>query len=1072
MLDWLPNLQAKRQRFVSSVRENGFEGGVWQSAVEKYADPVHFIFELIQNAEDQEATLARFTLGDNFIILEHNGKPFSQDDVERITGWGQSDKPNQANKIGRFGIGFKSVFVVTDSPEIYVREEADTSIPSFRIRDLFVPEVMEEDPQHSISETHDCATRFVLRFRNTEAQRLSALIREKFESFSADALLFLQTLERVEWSAGPISGVCERFDRDKIRRIRTTLVPTSGSVIQTLKRYLIFDRPILLTGAERRQTVKLAFLLDDEGRIVAEEPKPPLHVFFPTEERPGLHFRLHAPFLLTDNRANIKHGVDENNLLVAECAKLLREAVKDIKERNKLTVSFLNILPFSRSDFRPDSILAPLFDATFTSIYTDRTLPCADDTFCVWNEARFTKDLRLIELVTEKLLTEILGEDQKLRWLHKDFGRTESLPLLDFLETGVAAELRRQNDSGYWTAASVNIVLEWDTVAAGFSQNFLEARNDRWIGDLYCYLDKQEVAQWRLPHGDLRRCPIVRLSTGTHTAAFREDKKPQAFLPSDEAADYPTVKASVLREEAALSFIKKIGITPPDMTARILEVIFPKYSPLVVQRVSLDEHLKDFDVVSSFVKRGSGASFDLVWKALEQTTFFYARNAADTQSCHYQLRKDVYAPTAELEAYFSGNKEGWFLHECYAQWSDILKERLKISEAVRVTFRPATASGEVTVQRRRGHNERGLNRFDPEAEVHGLDHAIRNLNLEKVRVIWNRVLAVYPFLIKGQVESSRYQTYDNAQRTRRFSRFAKRLVEVAWLPKPDGGWEVPKNLSLEDLPELFIRNHEVAAQLGMKQSLITELAAQKKITVRLLQQLLDAAEREPEKLGKILEALVSPPPVEPQAHSESGTDVAGRPRSALERLADAFVARGATALDVEIVPPGTLRNPERYRRELETQLKERKASERPREQRQGVKLRRVWEDAKPEVRQFLLQTYNGRCQITGKTFPKRDGKPYFEVWYLISTTEAEWLDEPGNALCVSPEYWAKLEYGARAADPAAVIDQILRWRPGADGGSEEPILRLKLCGEDVEIRYQEQHMLRLQVLIKGMEAVK
>ena len=67
-----------------------------------------------------------------------------------------------------------------------------------------------------------------------------------------------------------------------------------------------------------------------------------------------------------------------------------------------------------------------------------------------------------------------------------------------------------------------------------------------------------------------------------------------------------------------------------------------------------------------------------------------------------------------------------------------------------------------------------------------------------------------------------------------------------------------------------------------------------------------------------------------------------------------------------------------------------------------------------------------------------------------------------------PEIWAKLEYGARDADPAAVIAQIRRWKPQASGGTEEPILKLKLCGEDVEIRYEEKHMQRLQVLISGM----
>lgn len=54
--------------------------------------------------------------------------------------------------------------------------------------------------------------------------------------------------------------------------------------------------------------------------------------------------------------------------------------------------------------------------------------------------------------------------------------------------------------------------------------------------------------------------------------------------------------------------------------------------------------------------------------------------------------------------------------------------------------------------------------------------------------------------------------------------------------------------------------------------------------------------------------------------------------------------------------------------------------------------------------------------------------------------------------------------------PESAIDQIFRWKPKADGGREEPVLTVRLCGESVAIRYGEQHMLRLQVLLKGMDA--
>jgi hypothetical protein len=64
--------------------------------------------------------------------------------------------------------------------------------------------------------------------------------------------------------------------------------------------------------------------------------------------------------------------------------------------------------------------------------------------------------------------------------------------------------------------------------------------------------------------------------------------------------------------------------------------------------------------------------------------------------------------------------------------------------------------------------------------------------------------------------------------------------------------------------------------------------------------------------------------------------------------------------------------------------------------------RKVWDDKNPDVRQFLLEQYAGRCQICTATFPKRDGNPYFEILYLVSHTSAAWIDRPGDVLCLCP----------------------------------------------------------------------
>ena len=90
---------------------------------DRYDDRTHFIFELLQNAEDALAKrgtswngsrTVTFSLCSDDLIISHFGKPFDVDDVRGVCGIGESTK--DLTDIGRFGIGFKSVYAFTDNP--------------------------------------------------------------------------------------------------------------------------------------------------------------------------------------------------------------------------------------------------------------------------------------------------------------------------------------------------------------------------------------------------------------------------------------------------------------------------------------------------------------------------------------------------------------------------------------------------------------------------------------------------------------------------------------------------------------------------------------------------------------------------------------------------------------------------------------------------------------------------------------------------------------------------------------------------------------------------------------------
>ncbi len=84
--------------------------GIRKIVEELYPDNAHFIYELLQNAEDTGATEVQFDLSVDRLSFEHNGRPFELKDIEGITDVGEGTKADDDEKIGRFGVGFKAVF--------------------------------------------------------------------------------------------------------------------------------------------------------------------------------------------------------------------------------------------------------------------------------------------------------------------------------------------------------------------------------------------------------------------------------------------------------------------------------------------------------------------------------------------------------------------------------------------------------------------------------------------------------------------------------------------------------------------------------------------------------------------------------------------------------------------------------------------------------------------------------------------------------------------------------------------------------------------------------------------------
>ena len=308
--------------------------GIKNSVVEKYSDQAHFIYELLQNADDANATTARFALEPTQLIFAHNGtRHFSVSDPEKeeedsisghlgdinaITSIANSNKTEAS--IGKFGVGFKAVFQYTSTPHIYD--------PKFRFRiDRFiVPTPIDDDfPGRKEDETL-----FVFPFDHPERNATEAYedISNKLKNLSFP-LLFLSQLKMIEFEIGNVIGLYEKcikktFTYGDITAEQICLTQNSGDELYDENLWL-FSR---LDDCQRRYSI--GFFMDSNGHLKSVDE--PAFCFFPTKEVTGLNFIVHAPFLLTDSREGIRAGVAHNDQMIQRLANLAADAFEHLRD--------------------------------------------------------------------------------------------------------------------------------------------------------------------------------------------------------------------------------------------------------------------------------------------------------------------------------------------------------------------------------------------------------------------------------------------------------------------------------------------------------------------------------------------------------------------------------------------------------------------------------------------------------------------------------------------------------------------------------------------------------------------
>lgn len=368
----LEDIRQDIEKSMSTRLGKDFKNVIDKITTQIFTEKSHFIMEITQNAEDaigqrhiNDGKII-FYLSSERIKIEHNGLPFDNKDVDSICGV-RSEKDPAENYIGYMGIGFKSVFSITNKAQIFSgnykfkfdKDECSPELPWF-----IYP--LEAKPPERLN---DEMTTFIFPFKQREDTYQKT--KDELDKFGFHLLIFLNWIKNIEI----------HFEEDgQTKKVLLEKLPTKDEIMRIsegkiIKEFKTFSKELDVppeisedpdTIKSNRDKVKkrlviIAFPLGDNRELERWEQKDKsVYSFLPLENaRSGYPFIIQADFIVEPGRRNIDYNVAWNHWLIKEIEKLTEEAISSFQEDKNWRKNYLMLFKVeSRSD---DKVFENLF---------------------------------------------------------------------------------------------------------------------------------------------------------------------------------------------------------------------------------------------------------------------------------------------------------------------------------------------------------------------------------------------------------------------------------------------------------------------------------------------------------------------------------------------------------------------------------------------------------------------------------------------------------------------------------------------------------------------------------------
>ncbi len=1115
MFNSFEELAEVRKNGLEWVRKNNWK--ILEKFTKIYPDKAHFIYELLQNAEDMDATLVEFSLFKDKLVFKHNGKKrnFTLNDVEAITGFeNNEDKQEDETSIGKFGIGFKAVFAYTDTPEIHSGDM------HFKIENIVVPSKENVKKISSKDEKGINWTIFIFPF-NREAKSPEKAYNEisnSLKELDFNSIIFLKNIKKINY-------VINKNEKGFVRLVESEkpnyiTIEASNNKKSTWLRFSDLIDFVDEIGNNKKLSIGIAYNLEysEKNRSYQiKETNGKAFVYFPAvKEHTGLRFLINAPFSTTQARDSIIDS-EENEELTKKIASLVVKSLDRIKELGLMNNSFFNVLPnekdyltsmynpiylsikeaFKENDYLPTQTgeyvnssnaligskrISDIVNQDFLKSVAGITKNWIQNASVESNANKFLRSLGIEEFTSEKFFE--LFDDNHGSNLESYLGMIRTNKTLDeYSKNGIITD---EDDENLDDKTRKKIVEEAKKNTCIWFRKFYELCIEEYNSIKYGY-EKYSINEL------LKKRKII-LSEDlkifkSSEIYFKEKKDNKKEEESDnENVEFKTdvnyVNSYIANQDEKNDipynnwqfFKNTLCIKTFDTKEYLLWKLNNKYSSNSNFKLD-DEYLGDI-ILFSLSQDNINFKDYPIFVYYEDGKYYSTRGYSlvlgeKYGNAHDQLLSKIYNKKIISDFY-------------YDKLCDLLErqnvEDVYIYDKMLEFFKICGVIDSVVIENGKASNHKYFNsklyyQGNRSSCAINIDFYIPNIKLLFQNDGFNKYL--WDFLKKQEKNDwalAKYRANAKGETRTCDSTLICDLKEIAWLPDKDGNLRKPADISLEELRDDFkyidkekneiidFENYPLLKALDIKEKPIDTEKMYEDTANILLSKIGKRAISE-ERYQKFLKWEQEEAEREEKARKRREQ----KKEEDIDELFDGMTRENVDNDDDEIISIGCVNNVERYGRKIEKHFVESKEIE----PKLRIAFRNVYKSSKEE-HDRLGELYKGECQICGTRIVSYKNKFIFQAINVIHTKNlptdiSNTENLCWNSLCLCPNCAA--EYKNCSLDISDVPRQVSE-KEVNEKDSTKIEIEINLNNKKREIKYVPKHFLALKTVLNLLKQNK